>query len=129
VGLCANCRNATNSAPQEGHRMQDKQPKSAGLELGLSFSFRNGAARDHLKTVQSETLLESLGHQSHLLIELWAKTLDVLLPCDIQVVDFLYLAGDFLLWRLFLREFRGFDDCGLRLCVYPLGEHGEAEGF
>lgn len=40
--------------------MQDKQPKLAGLELGLSFSFRNSAARDHLKTVQSETLSELL---------------------------------------------------------------------
>ena len=129
VGLCANCLNATNSAPLEGHRTRDKQPRSAGLGLGLSFSFRNGAARDHLKTVQSETLSELPGDQSHLLIKLWAKTLDVLLPRDIQVVDFLYLAGDFLLWRLFLCQFRGFDDCSLRLCVHSLGEYGEAEGF
>jgi len=36
-------------------------PRSAGLELGLSFSFRYGAARDHLKAVQSETLSELPG--------------------------------------------------------------------
>ena len=79
--------------------------------------------------MQSETLSELPGEQSHLLIKLWAKTLDVLLPRDIQVVDFLYLAGDFLLWRLFLCQFRGFDDCSLRLCVHSLGEYGEADGF
>ena len=99
--------------------MQDKQPRLAVLASGLSFSFRYGAAKADIKTVQSWTLSEFLRDQSHLLIKLWAKTLDVLLPCDIQVVDCLYLAVDFLLWGLFFREFRGFNDRSLRLCGHP----------
>ena len=86
--------------------MQGKQPRLAVLLSGLSFSCRDGAPKALMKTVQSGTLSEFLRDQPHLLIELRAKTLDVLLPRDILVVDFLYLTVDFLLRGLFLSEFR-----------------------
>jgi len=52
--------------------------------------------------------------------DLWAKTLYVLLPRYIKIVDFLFLAVDFFLWRLFFRKLSGFDYRRLSLCVHPL---------
>jgi hypothetical protein len=51
--------------------------------------------------------------------DLRAKTLYVLLPRYIKVVDFLFLAVDFLLRSLFFSEFRGFDNRRLGQRVHP----------